>query len=197
MTGTLIIGASIDMTYYGGKDLANAFRTVRQNTIQTARDLPEEKYSYAPTGDTMTVGSMLAHLAASTNFHYMVHGVDKKTHIAMDDFGGYMAQAKQIEAELTSKDAIIEALTTRGEQFATWLETLTDAQFAEHVHFPPGLQPPSKSRFEMLLGAKEHEMHHRAQLMTIQRLLGITPHLTRRRQEAMAARAAAAAAPAN
>jgi uncharacterized damage-inducible protein DinB len=46
----------------------------------------------------------------------------------------------------------------------------------------------------MLLGAKEHEMHHRGQLMVIQRLLGITPHLTRNRQAAQAARAAAAAA---
>jgi uncharacterized damage-inducible protein DinB len=39
-------------------------------------------------------------------------------------------------------------------------------------------------------------MHHRGQLTAIQRVLGITPHLTRRRQEAMAARATAAAAPA-
>ena len=184
------------MTYYGGKELANAFRTVRQNTIQTARDIPEDKFGFSPSGDTMTVGAMLAHLAASTNFHYMVHGVDKKTQLSMEDFGGYMAQAKQIESGLTSKDAIIEALTSRGEQFAAWLETLTKAQLAELVHFPAGLQPPSKARFEMLLGAKEHEMHHRAQLMTIQRMIGITPHLTRRRQEAMAARAAAAQAPA-
>ena len=42
--------------------------------------------------------------------------------------------------------------------------------------------PRSKSRFEMLLGTKEHEMHHRAQLMVVERLLGIVPHLTRNRQ---------------
>lgn len=181
------------MTYYGGKDLAGAFRTVRQNTIQTAQDIPEDKYGFAPAEGCKTVASTLAHIAASTNFHQLVHGVDKKTHLSMEDFGGYMSQAAQIEQTLTTKAAIIEALTTRGEQFASFLESLTEAQLAEHVHFPAGLQPPSKARFEMLLGAKEHEMHHRAQLMTIQRLLGLTPHLTRRRQEAMAARAAAAA----
>ena len=37
---------------------------------------------------------------------------------------------------------------------------------------PPGANPDSKSRFEMLLSPKEHEMHHRAQLMTMQRMLG-------------------------
>ena len=181
------------MTYYGAKDMATAFRTVRQNTIQTAQDIPDDKYGFTAAEGCMTVAATLAHVAASTNFHHALHGVDKKTQVSMEDFGAYMGQAKQIETSLTTKAAIVEALTTRGEQFATWLESLTDEQLGEHVHFPPGLMPPSKSRFEMLLGAKEHEMHHRGQLMVIQRLLGITPHLTRKRQEAMAARAAAPA----
>jgi hypothetical protein len=34
----------------------------------------------------------------------------------------------------------------------------------------------------MLIRTKEHEMHHRAQLMFIKRLPGIVPHLTRNRQ---------------
>ena len=51
---------------------------------------------------------------------------------------------------------------------------------------PPGATPATKSRFEMLLGAKEHEMHHRAQLMTMQRMIGQVPHLTRQMQERMA-----------
>ena len=37
--------------------------------------------------------------------------------------------------------------------------------------------------FEMLLGVKEHEMHHRGQLFLIERMLGIVPHLTRARQQ--------------
>jgi len=40
------------------------------------------------------------------------------------------------------------------------------------------------TRFEMLLGVKEHEMHHRAQLFLIERMVGIVPHLTRARQAA-------------
>lgn len=182
------------MNYYTGTNMASAFRTVRQNTIQTAQDIPEGQYGFAAAEGSMTVGQMLAHVAASTNFHYQLHGVDKRTQVAMEDFGAYMGQAQAIQSALTTKAAIIDALTTRGEEFATFLESLTDEQLGEFVTFPAGLQPPSKSRFEMLLGAKEHEMHHRGQLMVIQRLLGITPHLTRQRQEANAARAAAAAA---
>ena len=38
----------------------------------------------------------------------------------------------------------------------------------------------------MLLSVKEHEMHHRGQLMVAQRLLGIVPHLTRAREAQLA-----------
>ena len=42
------------------------------------------------------------------------------------------------------------------------------------------------------MSVKEHEMHHRSQLMLIQRLLGQVPPLTRQRQAQMAALAAEA-----
>jgi uncharacterized damage-inducible protein DinB len=54
------------------------------------------------------------------------------------------------------------------------------------VHLPPQVQPNVKTRFEMLLSVKEHEMHHRAQLMVVERMLGLVPHLTRQMQERMA-----------
>jgi uncharacterized damage-inducible protein DinB len=62
------------------------------------------------------------------------------------------------------------------------------------VKLPPGAQPPSRTRLEMFLSAKEHEMHHRGQLMLMERMLGIVPHLTRQMQERMAAMMAAAPA---
>jgi uncharacterized damage-inducible protein DinB len=51
---------------------------------------------------------------------------------------------------------------------------------------PPGMTPASKSRFEMILGVKEHEMHHRGQLMLIERMVGLVPHLTREMQARIA-----------
>jgi hypothetical protein len=51
------------MNYYGAKDMAESFRTVRRNTVQVAEDIPEDKYSYRAAPDTMSVGEILAHLA--------------------------------------------------------------------------------------------------------------------------------------
>jgi uncharacterized damage-inducible protein DinB len=52
---------------------------------------------------------------------------------------------------------------------------------------PQGANPASRTRFDMLLSVKEHEMHHRAQLMLIERMIGIVPHLTRDMQASFAA----------
>ena len=69
------------------------------------------------------------------------------------------------------------------------LLTLLDA-IAGH-HGGPG-RP--RKRPDMLLAAKEHEMHHRAQLMVVERMLGIVPHLTRDMQARMAQMQSAAQA---
>ena len=64
---------------------------------------------------------------------------------------------------------------------------LSEGFLAEQVALPPGATPAAKSRFEMILSVKEHEMHHRGQLMVIERLVGIVPHMTREMQARMAA----------
>ena len=74
---------------------------------------------------------------------------------------------------------IVEALKQNGESFAKYLESASEADLGSPVAAPNA----TKSRFEMALGVKEHEMHHRAQLFLIERMIGIVPHLTRARQE--------------
>lgn len=169
------------MTYYSAADMAHAFRTVRKNTLQVAHDIPADQFHYRATPDTRTVAETLAHVASNTRWVHKVHGIDKLTSLSSEDFGKYIGEAGAYAATLTTRDAILHALENDGRTFADWLESLDEARLAERVSFAPPIQPASKTRFEMLLGAKEHEMHHRAQLMLIQRLLGIVPHLTRAR----------------
>ena len=179
------------MTAYGGKELANSFRTVRKNTIQVAEDIPESQYGYVAAPDCKSVGRMLAHIAVSISFWDEVHRKQRRTTMQGIDFSAMSARAEADESKPRSKTEIIELLRTEGEQFAAWLETLTPEFLAETVTEPDG--KTIKSRFESLLGAKEHEMHHRAQLMLIERQLGIVPHLTRQRQERIAQMRAAKA----
>ncbi len=172
------------MNGYNGKDLGRSFRTVRTNTIKIAEEIPEEQYGYRVAEGTRSVAETLAHLATSTAWHQKLHG-ERIAEVNFQLFMGEMQKAMAAAAELTTKERLLQALRTEGDKFAAFLEALPDEALAERVQYPAGMQPPDKSRFEMLLGAKEHEMHHRGQLMVVERLLGIVPHLTREMQARM------------
>jgi uncharacterized damage-inducible protein DinB len=173
------------MTYYGAKHLANSFRTVRKNTLAIAEEIPEEQYGFKPTPDVMSVGEMLAHLAVAPMWQIDVHG-QKMEQLDVAFFGMRMQQGKAEEQVLRTKAEIIGALTANGERFAQFLDGLDEATLQSSVALPAASGAASKTRFEMLLGPKEHEMHHRGQLMLMQRLIGQVPPLTRQRQAMMA-----------
>jgi uncharacterized damage-inducible protein DinB len=179
------------MVYYGGKEMAAAFRTVRNNTLTIAEEIPESHYAHRASPETRTIGQTLAHIALGPGFQFHIQSnkIDDLKKVNFPELSrGFAAE----ETKPRNKAEIISFLKTEGDRFAAFLQSLPESFLAEPVAMPPGANPATKSRFEMLLGAKEHEMHHRAQLMTMQRMIGLVPHLTRQRM----AQAAAAQQPA-
>ncbi|MBI2821692.1 MAG: DinB family protein [Acidobacteria bacterium] len=183
------------MNYYGAKELAESFRTVRKNTLIIAEEIPEEKYGFSAAAETRSVSRLLAHIAASPAFQYQIHGVERRTTLEGFDFPSIMERLAKEEQQSRSKSEIVEMLRREGDRLAGWLAGLPEDFLGERVTMPSGMTPASKSRFEMLLSIKEHEMHHRAQLILIERMLGIVPHLTREMQAHMAQRAATGGVP--
>jgi len=175
------------MTYYGGEELARSFRTVRANTVQTAKDIAEQSYGFAPATGGRSVSEILAHIAVFPQLQHGIHGPDRRASFEGFDFLAVMERMAEQEAVQRTKAEIIDLLEQEGDVWATFLDGLPEAFLAESFAMPPGATPAAKSRFEMLLSVKEHEMHHRGQLMYLQRLLGLVPHLTRAREEQMAA----------
>jgi len=175
------------MTYYGAKELADSFRTVRKNTVLVAEDIPENQYGYRAAPEVRSVGELLVHIALSPTMAERIHGAERLTSLEKFDFFTFIGEMQAQEKQARSKAQVIELLRQNGDRFAKWLEGLDEKFLTERVTYPPGMTPSSKTRFEMLLGSKEHEMHHRAQLMLIERILGIVPHLTRDMQARIAA----------
>jgi uncharacterized damage-inducible protein DinB len=175
------------LNYYGGKELAESFRTVRKNTITIAQELPEERYSFRPAPNTRSVGELLAHISMAYTFQYQIHGQEHRTSLEGFDFPSLMQRLVAEEKKPRSKEQTLEMLRSSGEQWAGWLEGLSESFLGEQVQMPAGMTPAAKSRFEMILSVKEHEMHHRGQLMLIERMVGVVPHLTRELQARMAA----------
>jgi uncharacterized damage-inducible protein DinB len=175
------------MNYYGCQELAASFRTVRKNTLVIAEEIPEEQYSFRATPDTRTVAQTLVHIALSPRFPQQIHFIEHLANLSGFDFFTFFGKMGADEQTPRSKAEIVEMLRSEGEKFAQALEGCSEAFLAERVESPQGMMPPTKSRFEMLMGAKEHEMHHRGQLMLTMRMLGIVPPLTREMNARIAA----------
>ena len=109
------------------------------------------------------------------------------------DFMEFIGPLAASEQQSMTKAEIIARLTAAGEEFEAWVKTLSDDFLGQSISMPPGGSPASRTRFDILIAAKEHEMHHRGQLMLIERMIGITPHLTRENEARRAAFVAAAA----
>ena len=181
------------MTYYGGRQLADAFATVRKNTVQIARDIPEDHYDFKAAPDSRSVRDTLVHIALGPAFAAYVHtnGISDMTKVNFQDL---VTKITAEQEKPRSKEEIVALLESEGETFASYMAGLSEEFLAEMVIMMPGRDQEAKSRFEMLLGVKEHEMHHRGQLMVMERMIGIVPHLTRQMQERMAQWRAAQAA---
>jgi uncharacterized damage-inducible protein DinB len=180
------------MSNYGAKELANAFRTVRGNTLEIAKDIPESKYDFVAAPGTKSISELLRHIAYGPLFYDDVHRVRRITTLQGYDFGAISRRTVAKEREPLDKAGIVALLETEGARFAAWLESLSE-EFLNETYTDPAGQNP-KTRLENLLGAKEHEMHHRGQLMLIERMIGVVPHLTRQREERIRARGATAPA---
>ncbi len=174
---------------YGAKELAYSFRTVRNNTLKIAEEIPAEKYSFRAAPDTRSVGELLTHIAVGQGFQQQIHAEEKRKSLEGFDFGALMQRLSAEEKTARTKDEIIALLRANGEKWAKFLESCSDSFLDEVVQMPTGASPASRTRVDMIMSVKEHEMHHRGQLMLIERMIGIVPHLTRDMQARFAARA--------
>jgi len=173
------------MNYYGARELADSFRTVRKNTILLAEDIPEDKYSFAAAPDVRTIEKLLVHIAISHWWQDQIH-LDKRTSMEGIDFQALIQRVTEEEGRSHTKTDVVDMLRKEGEIWANFVAGLSEDFLSQTIVNMPGGTPPTRTRFEMILSAKEHEMHHRGQLMLIQRMIGIVPHLTRAMQERMA-----------
>jgi uncharacterized damage-inducible protein DinB len=169
------------MTAYGAAQMASSFRTVRSNTVQIAEDIPESSYDFVAAPGTQSVASLLKHIAIAPKLYEDMHRHQRITTLKGFDFPAAIGRLNAEEQKPRSKAEIVALLKSEGDRFAAWLESLSPEFLAETFTDPTGQH--KNTRLTSLLSPKEHEMHHRGQLMLIERILGIVPHLTRQREE--------------
>jgi uncharacterized damage-inducible protein DinB len=165
------MGASL----YGTRQLAASMRAVRQNTILMAEDIPESQYGFRAIPVTRSIAETLVHIAWLGRSDRVIHEELRLDSLENFDFPALLEQSTDEEKCPRSKDEILDLLRGEGDRSVAWLEGLSDDFLRERVGLPGG---GSVSRFEMLLGTKEHELQHRAQLTVLERMIGVVPRFT-------------------
>lgn len=164
------------MLHYGLEQLVASARAVRRGTIQIADEIPEANYAYRPSPESRSVAETLVHIAWLDSADRLIHEDKHLASFDSIDFAAFLETSTDEETQPRTKAEIIELLRATGERWSGWAETRPERFLSESFRLPDG---KSATRFEMLIGTKEHEMSHRAQLTVIQRLLGLVPHFTR------------------
>src|SRR6202140_466619 len=144
------------MTYYGARELARSFRTVRENTIEIAEEIPEEKYGFRPAEGSRSIAETLAHIAVMSRVQEQIPAVEHRSTLIGFDFFGLMGKLQAEVNAPRTKAQVLELLRTEGEKYAKVLEGASEAFLGEQVEYPEEMEPRVKSRFEMLTAPKEH-----------------------------------------
>src|ERR1035441_10164074 len=115
------------MTYYGPKEMAASFRTVRANTIKIAEEIPEESYGFRAAPECRSVAETLVHIAMGPRFQEQIHLIEHRDTMVGFDFFAFLAKIVAEEQVTRSKAEILALLHAEGEKFAPALEGLSEA----------------------------------------------------------------------
>src|SRR5579862_3892830 len=119
------------MNYYGAKDLAAAFRTVRKNTITIAEEIGEEHYGFRAAPGSRSVAETLIHIAVVPQFAHYIHGTAHVSDLSKVNFMDFFGPRMAIEKKPHTKAEILAMLHEEGDKFAGFLDTVTEELLAE------------------------------------------------------------------
>ena len=130
-----------------------------QYTLEIVRQMPEDKFDFAPTDDTRTFTQQLIHMSRNM------------TWLAGDYLGApAFSHPLQEKDEYTSEEAM-EYLEASLKYAKSALEGVKESQLSEVQDFFAG--PMSKRQIIALM--HDHHTHHRGQVIVYLRLNGIKP----------------------
>src|SRR5258708_33722807 len=107
-------------------------------------------------------------MVSVSDFDRFVHEKEHLLSLEGFDFGALLKKWESEEKRPRSKSELVALLLKEGARWCQWGEGLPESLWSEQERMPGGAL---KSRFEMLVGTKEHELNHRVRLMGIDRLL--------------------------
>ncbi|GAE25197.1 hypothetical protein JCM9140_1177 [Halalkalibacter wakoensis JCM 9140] len=133
-----------------------AWMSHRNVLIQLLEKMEDEQINYKPWEDAMSLSELVLHISGSMDM------------FAKTVQNGVFVPPTEV-VTVQSIGELKEIVTSQTNETKTILEQLTPAQLDKHIEFA-GMNLPGHA---LLNSAKDHEIHHKGQLFTYARLLGI------------------------
>ncbi|HLF62881.1 MAG TPA: DinB family protein [Saprospiraceae bacterium] len=140
------------------EDFKLKWQNAKEYTLEFARAMPAEKYTYTPTPEEMTFGRQLIHMCG--NMIWL-----SSSYLDAPPFG------KDVDHPSEKKEDVIRLLEESFDYTARAIEKFPITMLDDNVDFFAG--PMTKRRVFLLL--TDHVTHHRGQLVVYLRLNGIEP----------------------
>ena len=162
VTPALDAAQASDLTNFAG-GMKSLYRSIRQNIIEAAELMPEDKYAFKPSPDVRTFGQLVGHV---TNTHY-----------------NFCAAARELPSPNKKNN---ETLTTKAELVAALKESLAFCDAAYELTDADVLKPAKFGTAPITRGYAltyniAHDNEHYGNIVTYLRLNGLVPPSTARR----------------
>ena len=134
------------MAQYGAKELANAFRTVRGNTLQIAREIPEDKYDFVAAPGVRSMSQLLRHIAYADMIYYDFHRDKHIDTLKGYDFGAMIARIHRRRGEAPRQGRDHRAARAARAGLRELGRVALTGIPRRNVHRPDGTEPEDTAR---------------------------------------------------
>jgi len=140
-------------------------------TMQVAPLCPRDKLMWAPAPDALTLGQLLRHMHRSeyNRMRFLNGLIDHKTYYVLRHGEGESKDLKATLGEVADLDAELAALEEGHASTIQTLQGMTDADLTR----PTEWGGKNRTTLEFFILMFEHDAHHRGQVATYLRLLGV------------------------
>lgn len=145
------------------EDYLERLENSRKYIILVAETMPEEKYSYRATPESMTFAENLLHIGYAMDWHSQSLLGGRESRVWNTDTVYKVAQK--------SKKDMIAIINKTFDETITLIQQFDSTQFDDELDYF-GL---SRSKRQIFMLLADHITHHRGQMLVYLRLNGITP----------------------
>jgi uncharacterized damage-inducible protein DinB len=145
-------------------DFLKYFESVRRRTLRVAACIPPDRIEWRPGPDAFTFGDLLRHLAGIERWMFAENAAGRPAR-----YPGHGMELAE------GKDAVLAYVAREHADAMAIFSALTGEDLERPATTPAGAPLPT---WKWLRAMVEHEAHHRGQIYTMLRLIGVpTPPL--------------------